>query len=114
MTTVAPRSPSPSAPFWRDARFVRIVAQAVLLAAAVGVVAYLLGNMRTNLRDVGLPTGYGYLDQPYGSDIPFSSFRPSQSVWDALKVGYANTLRIAAAGIVISLILGVIIGVARL
>jgi general L-amino acid transport system permease protein len=114
MTTVAPRSSLPAVPFWRDPRFLRVVAQAVLLAAVVGVVTYLLGNLRTNLRDTGLDSGYGYLNQPYGSDIPFSSFRPTQSVWDALKVGYGNTLRVASVGVLIALVLGVVIGVARL
>jgi general L-amino acid transport system permease protein len=35
-------------------------------------------------------------------------------VWDALKVGYGNTLRIASVGILFSLIIGIIVGVARL
>ncbi|MEO7397112.1 MAG: ABC transporter permease subunit [Ilumatobacteraceae bacterium] len=92
----------------------RIVVQLALLAAVVGVLSYLSSNLQTNLKNTGLPTGYGFLDQPYGSDIPFSSFRPTQSVWDALKVGYGNTLRVASVGILVSLVLGVIIGVARL
>ena len=92
----------------------RVLAQVALVAVVGGVLWYLLDNLRTNLKATGLSTTYGFLDQPYGSDIPYSSFRPTQSVQDALWVGYGNTVRVAAAGIVIALVLGVIIGVARL
>ncbi len=114
MNVTAPRTPLPAVPIWRNALLVRIIVQAALLASVIGVLLYLLSNLTTNLKNTGLPTGYGYLDQPYGSDIPFSSFRPTQSIWDALKVGYGNTVRVASVGILVSLVLGVIIGVARL
>ncbi len=114
MENAAPRTTLPDVPLWRDVRVTRIVAQAVLLVVVVGVLRYLLSNLRTNLADTGLSTNYNFLDQRYGSDIPSSSFRPTQSVWEALKVGYGNTLRVASVGILIALVLGVIIGVARL
>ena len=114
METAAPRTTLPSVPIWRNVLVMRIVIQAALLAVVVGVLWYLSSNLQTNLKKTGLPSGYGFLDQPYGSDIPFSSFRPTQSIWDALKVGYGNTIRVASVGILLSLVLGVIIGVARL
>jgi general L-amino acid transport system permease protein len=98
----------------REVRVSRIVVQLAVVAAVWWLLSTLWDNLQTNLRATGLDSGYGYLDQPYGSDIPGSGFRPTQSVADALKVGYGNTLRIASVGIVLALVIGVLVGVARL
>jgi general L-amino acid transport system permease protein len=101
-------------PFWRD---VRVLAWAFQAAVAVIVVAgllWLFGNVRTNSEQLNIPTGYAYLDQPASFPIPGSSFRPTQPVSDALMEGLLNTVRVAAAGLVLATIFGVLIGVARL
>ena len=56
-----------------------------------GAASYLYGNLTDNLRRQGLRTGFEFLDQPAGFQIPFSSFRSSQTVQDALQVGVKNT-----------------------
>jgi len=88
----------------------RVIVQVVVVAVVVALVWYVFSNLRRNLPN----TSYGFLDQPFGVDIPGSDFRPSQSVRDALLVGYVNTLRVAGLGIVAATVLGVLIGIGRL
>jgi general L-amino acid transport system permease protein len=109
--------PGPSAsrpPPWRDVRVLRVVVQVVVLAVVVSAVLWLYGNLTTNLRRLGLDTGFGFLDQPAGFTVPGSDFRSGQSRLDAIWVGMGNTLRVSLAGIVLASIIGVLIGIARL
>jgi general L-amino acid transport system permease protein len=104
----APRPP------WRNIRILRIVAQVVALVVAVGVIAYVFDNIATNLRIRNIPTGFDFLDRPATIQIAYSDFRASQPVRDAILVGVKNTLVVASVGIVLTLVLGTIIGIARL
>jgi general L-amino acid transport system permease protein len=92
----------------------RAVLQVLFLAAVAFALWYLLTTLRTNLRDTGLPTGFGWLDQPAGVDIRDSSFRPSQPVRDAIRVGLVNTIRVSSVGILLATIIGVLVGLGRL
>ena len=92
----------------------RIVLQAAFLTAVVALLLYLVDTVVWNLEQLGIPTGFDYLDQPAGFAIPDSDFHSSQSLSDALKVGIANTLKVSVLGIVLATVLGVLIGVARL
>jgi general L-amino acid transport system permease protein len=87
-----------------------VIVQVAVVALVVALLWYLFSNLRRNLPN----TSYGFLDQPFGVDIPGSDFRPSQSVRDALLVGYVNTIRVAGLGIVAATVLGVLVGVGRL
>jgi general L-amino acid transport system permease protein len=101
-------------PFWRNVRVLRIAFQAVFL---LGVVLFLLGlweNLTTNLRVQGIRTDFGYLQQPAGFAIADADFRPSQSIWDAIKVGAVNTIKVSLLGILVATVLGIVVGVARL
>jgi general L-amino acid transport system permease protein len=101
-------------PLWRNVRVLRIAFQAVFLLA---VVLFLLGlweNLTTNLRVQGIRTDFGYLQQPAGFAIADADFRPSQSIWDAIKVGAVNTIKVSLLGILVATVLGVVVGVARL
>ncbi|MGI8872795.1 MAG: amino acid ABC transporter permease [Egibacteraceae bacterium] len=101
-------------PPWRDVRVLRIVLQVAFLIAVGLLLWYLLGTLRTNLRNSGLPTGFDYLDQPHGTDIRDSDFNPAQPVLDALIVGFLNTIRVAVVGIALATLVGLVVGVARL
>src|SRR5688572_17726792 len=101
-------------PFWRNVRVLRIAFQAAFL---LGVVLFLLGlweNLTTNLRVQGIRTDFGYLQQPAGFAIADADFRPSQSIWDAIKVGAVNTIKVSLLGILLATLIGVVVGVARL
>lgn len=108
----APRQARP--PVWRDVRVLRVAAQVAFVAAVVGLLAYLGGNLRANLRSVGLPTGFGFLSQPTGVDIRDVAFNRGQPIRDALLVGLAQTVKVSAVGIVLATVLGTGVGIARL
>jgi general L-amino acid transport system permease protein len=112
--TVATETTTRRPPLWRNVRVLRVAFQAVFLVAVVGFLLFLLDNVLYNLDRLGFPTGFDYLNQQAGFAIPDSDFRSSQSLRDALVVGFQNTLKVALLGIVLATILGVTIGVARL
>lgn len=111
VTTTTQTRPPP----WRDVRILRVAFQIVFVLAVFFLLRFLYTTLVGNLRAQGLPTGFGFLDQPTGFDIRGADdFRPSQPIRDALLVGYANTIRVAVVGIALATIIGVLLGVARL
>jgi len=101
-------------PPWRDVRILRVAAQVAFLIALAALVAWLYDNLVSNMEKLGIDRSFDYLDQPAGFQIRASPFRASQTVRDAIGVGVRNTAILAAAGIVVTTVLGVIVGVARL
>ena len=114
MAVAAPPTTSARPPFWRDARVLRWAFQIVVLLAVLALLYWLYNNVVTNLRASRLPRGFGFLDQPYGSDIRGSAFRPAQPIRDAFVVGYFNTIRVIAVGIPAATIIGIVVGISRL
>jgi general L-amino acid transport system permease protein len=88
--------------------------QLAVLAVVLVIVGVLVGNVRANSERLGIPTGFGYLDRPAQFPIPDSDFRQTQPIRDAVAEGFANTLRVALAGIVAATVLGTLVGIARL
>lgn len=101
-------------PWYRDARVLRIVVQVVILLVAIGITAFLLGNMVANMRRQGITLSFDYLTQPLEYTIPGSGLERTDTRFQAILVGVGNTFRIAIAGIVFATILGVLLGIARL
>ncbi len=101
-------------PPWRDVRVLRVVFQALFLAAVAWFLWYLWGNLTRNLAEIGQAIGFDFLRQPAGFTIRESDFRPGQPVRDAIVVGFVNTAQVAFLGIALASVLGLLIGVARL
>ncbi len=104
-------------PFWRDERVLAIITQIIVVAAVLGFFAFLYNNMVTSLRDqMGVAFSFGFLDQVAGFDIGESliEYERSDTYARAFMVGLLNTLQVAFLGIILSTILGTIIGVMRL
>jgi general L-amino acid transport system permease protein len=101
-------------PFWRDVRVLQWAFQLAVLAIVLGILAYLVSNVRENSQRLGIPLGFDYLSNPAQFPIPDSDFRQSQPISDALRVGLGNTLRVSLVGIVLATVLGTIVGIARL
>ena len=108
MATTTATSSRP--PPWRDVRVLRIAFQVAVLVAVVAFVAYLYDNLQAN--DVELD--FAFLDQQAGFRIAYTDMRPSDTVMDALVTGLRNTITVAVVGIVLTLILGTLLGIARL
>ena len=111
---VTGRARSSRVPLWRDVRVLRVAFQVAVVAMVGLIIATLVGNVRTNSEQLGIPTGYGYLDNPAQFPIPDSDFRQTQPVRDALWEGLGNTLRVVLGGIVTATVLGVLVGIGRL
>ena len=101
-------------PLWRNVRVLGWMFQIAVAGSALVIVGWLIRNFRNNSKTSGIPTSFDYLDQPANFPIAGSSFRTSQSVWDATLVGVRNTIYVAVVGIVLATVLGVLIGIARL
>jgi general L-amino acid transport system permease protein len=102
--------------FWRDIRFLQMLAQAVfvlLLALAAG---YLYVNVTANLARQGMTVGYGFMKNPASFDIgeSYIPYQASDSYQRALTVGLVNTLVVSVVGILLTTVVGVLAGVARL
>ncbi len=102
---------------WSDPTFRNIVWQVVIVAAVVAGLWYLVGNTNRNLEARHIATGFAFLGRtaaiPIGEHlIPYD---PAINTYGyALVIGILNTLKVAIIGIVLTTILGTIIGIARL
>jgi general L-amino acid transport system permease protein len=102
--------------FWRDIRFLKILAQMIFVIVLVLAAGYLYLNVTTNLARQGLVVGYGFIKNPasFGIGESYIPYEPSNTYGRALLVGLVNTLVVSALGIVLTTIVGVSAGVARL
>lgn len=102
-------------PFYRDTRFLAIIAQIVFAIFIVLLFAFLIRNMLVGLRASNIPIGWGFLQQEAGFAIAEGpTFAPSDTYLRAYLVGVANTLRVAVSGIFLATLLGLFVGIARL
>jgi general L-amino acid transport system permease protein len=102
--------------FWRDIRFLKMLAQVSFILVLALAAAYLYRNVSTNLARQGLTVGYGFMKNPasFGIGESFIPYDPSNTYARALLVGLVNTLVVSGVGIILTTIVGVLVGVARL
>lgn len=103
-------------PFWLDPKKRAIIFQVGVLCM-VGLLAYyLVSNTLINLERQSIATGFGFLNKESSFEIGESliPYSAASTYGHALIVGALNTLKVAFIGVVITLILGAIVGVARL
>jgi len=114
--TAATASPTPTVPFWRDPDKRGMVFQVVVLLLALAIGYTLFSNTQANLQRQSIATGFGFLGNEAGFEIGESpiAYSAADSYGRALLVGALNTLRVSLTGIVITLILGTVIGISRL
>jgi general L-amino acid transport system permease protein len=117
----APLPPPTSAPrtsraFWRDERFIQLIAQLVFLGLAIWLIVTAAQNMLGSLQQQGISLGFSFLTNGAGFDIGEALIRyvNTDSFARALLVGLLNTLLVCALGIVFATMLGIAVGVARL
>jgi len=107
---------APAVPFWRDPAKRALVFQVVALAMVAAVSYYLFSNTQANLERQSIATGFGFLDKEAGFEIGESviGYSAADSYTRALLVGAINTLIVAVTGIILTVILGTLVGIARL
>jgi general L-amino acid transport system permease protein len=101
-------------PLWRDVRALRLAFQVLVVVAVGAIFAYLYDNLQANQRELDLPRGYGFLDESAGFRIAYSDFSPGNTVFEALLVGLRNTIAVSLVGIALTMVLGTLVGIARL
>jgi general L-amino acid transport system permease protein len=102
-------------PFWRDLRVLRVLGQALFVLGLVVVLRELYLNLQFGLDRQGLDLDFEFLRQRAGFGLKEGiSYNPNQSYIRAIQVGVVNTIRAAAAGILLASVLGLVMGVARL
>jgi general L-amino acid transport system permease protein len=109
-------SASKAIPFYNDPKKRSILFQIATLLVVALAAFYLLSNTLTNLEKQSIATGIGFLQKEAAfeigeSPIPYSA---ADTYGRALIVGFLNTLIVSFVGIVLCIILGTLIGVARL
>jgi general L-amino acid transport system permease protein len=103
-------------PFWLDPKKRSIMFQ-VFVFAMVGLLAYyLVSNTLINLQRQKIATGLSFFNKESSFEIGESliPYSAASSYGRALLVGALNTLKVAFIGILFTLILGSVVGIARL
>ncbi|MBW2338134.1 MAG: amino acid ABC transporter permease [Deltaproteobacteria bacterium] len=102
--------------FWYDPKKRSILFQLGVLAMVGLLGYYLVSNTMANLERQAIATGFGFLDREASfeigeSVIPYSA---ANKYARALLVGVLNTLLVSFIGVILTVILGAIIGILRL
>ncbi len=100
---------------WRSQAFRGALYQVIAIGLVVMAGWWLAANTLHNMQVRGIQSGFDFLKSPAGFDIgeslyPFDSAQP---YWQAFLVGLTNTLRVAIIGIILTTILGTLLGVGR-
>ena len=112
MNTSAPEK----IPFLRDPAKLSILYQ-IFTLLGVGLLSYyLVNNTLANLERQSISTGFGFLNKESSFEIgeALIQYSAADSYGRALFVGFLNTLIVSFIGIILTVILGTILGIARL
>ncbi|MDP3319896.1 MAG: ABC transporter permease subunit, partial [Bosea sp. (in: a-proteobacteria)] len=90
--------------------------QALTLSCVVLLFWYLISNTIENMSQRGMSAGFDFLGVSAGFGIGFTliPYREGDTYLRVFMVGIANTMLVAVVAIVISTVLGLIVGLARL
>lgn len=134
MASTTPPAPQPQAQWRRllgyifDIRVIGVLAQIAFVVVAILVIGWFLGNTAENITKLGesqficrdgsssLRCAFDFLRTDAQYDISESPipYTPADSYWRALGVGALNSLKVISLGIVLTTVLGTLVGIARL
>lgn len=111
-----------------DIRVIGVIAQIVFVVVVVAFFIWIFSNTAANIDQLGeaqflcrdgsssFRCAFDFLSADSQFDISESSieYEPADSYWRALGVGALNTVKVTAWGILLTTILGTIVGIARL
>ena len=112
-----PVSVAPAASFWRDPDKRAIIYQVIVVAIIAWFLYAIINNTATNMEQRGLASGFGFLSTSAGFGIistPFVPYTEESNYFTVFLVGLVNTIIIAAIGCFFALLLGFVVGIARL
>lgn len=116
MATTSPKiKQQTSIPFWRDVRVLAVIGQLVVTALVLLGLGWLINNFFVNAQIQGLQIGFDFLNTTAAFDIKEGiNYEATDTFGRALWVGVVNTIRVSAIGIVLTTILGIVVGISRL
>jgi general L-amino acid transport system permease protein len=94
----------------------QIISQIIAVLLAITIIAILWNNLNRNLQQLGIQFGFDFLNQQASFDIgeKIINYSPTDTYSRALWVGLINSLRVAITGIILTTIVGMTAGIARL
>lgn len=103
-------------PFLRDPAKLAVLYQFLTLAGVGLLSYYLVHNTLANLERQSISTGFDFLTREASFEIGEALFQYSaaDSYGRALTVGFFNTLLVSFIGVILTVILGTLLGIARL
>lgn len=115
-------------PFWRDVRVLGVLAQVVFVVIVVLSLGWVGNNMVQGLQTLGsaqflcddgsssFRCAFNFMASEASFDIgeKLIDYDTVDSYWRAISVGVLNTLKVAAVGVVLATLLGVVTGIAVL
>jgi general L-amino acid transport system permease protein len=107
--------PRRSAFSWRSKQARGVIYQIIVMSLVAFLVWLLVSNTLANMKARGIQSGFDFLMQTAGFDIgeEITGYDSNQPYWRAFLAGVANTLRVAVIGIVLTTILGTLLGIGR-
>jgi general L-amino acid transport system permease protein len=112
---MTPANPPKKKWSWRSQAFRGLVYQAIALLLIALVLWFLVHNTLSNMRARGIQSGFDFLTSAAGFDIGegLFDFDSSKGYWLAFVAGLLNTLRVAVIGIILTTLIGTLVGVGR-
>ena len=116
MATTSPNIRQEAAiPFWRDVRVLGVIGQIIVTILVLAGLTWLVSNFRTNAANQGLQTSFDFLRSTASFDIAEGiEYESTDTFGRALWVGIVNTIRVSFIGVILTTILAVVTGIARL
>ncbi|MCB0212789.1 MAG: ABC transporter permease subunit [Anaerolineae bacterium] len=104
-----------SIPFWRDVRVLGVIGQVIFTILVIIFFAWLINNFINNAENQGLQIGFDFLNSTAAFDIAEGiDYEATDTFGRALWVGVVNTIRVSLIGIILTTLLGIVVGIARL
>ncbi len=102
--------------FWNDQKTRAVLYQIVTAAFVAFLGYYLISNVQTNMAKQSIASGFGFIEKEAAFEIGESliEYSAADTYGRALVVGVLNTLKVSLVGMILTTILGTIIGVCTL
>ncbi|SIQ97828.1 ABC transporter permease subunit [Bosea sp. TND4EK4] len=90
--------------------------QIALVVFLVALAVFFVRNASENMVKAGIASGFGFLWRTSGIEVPFvlTGYTQADNILGLFWVGVANTMLVSVIAVVLSTLLGFVIGVARL
>ncbi|HWU00275.1 MAG TPA: amino acid ABC transporter permease [Terriglobales bacterium] len=110
------RGDSAATPWWRDERWRGIFAQVVTVLIIILVLGFLITNMIVNREAQGRPFSYDFMENIAGFPVAMSLIHLdlNSTITRVMVAGMLNTALAGVISIILSTIVGFVIGIARL